>query len=324
MPSPHAEPAVRASADLDPAVVEACRELLAKGSKSFHAASRLLPARLRDPVAAFYAFCRVSDDAVDESEVPTEALAALHRRLDRIYAGRPDDHPADRGLAWVTASYDIPRALLDALLDGYAWDVEGRRYEDLSSVIGYSARVASSVGVVMTLLMGPRERDTLRRAAAMGAAMQLTNIARDVGEDARMGRVYLPEAWLREEGLSAEALLRDPTYSDGVGVTVCRLLDAADRLYRQADPGVALLPPDCRTAIRAARLIYGDIGRVVRATGYDSVSRRAFTSRWRKAQLLAKALPARVFPPGSQGPSPVLRETEFLVEAVAGPETTWN
>lgn len=297
------------------AVLDECRAILARGSKSFAAASRLLPARLRDPVAAYYAFCRVSDDAVDESDDPARALEELHRRLDRALDGRPEDHPADRGLAWVARAWSIPRAPLAALLDGYRWDVERRRYEDLSGVRAYSARVAASVGVVMTLLMDRREPEVLHRAADLGVAMQLTNIARDVGEDARAGRLYLPLAWLRDEGVDPDAFVRAPRSCDGVAVAVCRLLDHAEALYRRADVGVPALPADCRTAIAAARAIYSDIGRVIRERSYDSVAARAVTSGPRKAWLLAGALPARFARPRAGTIAP-LPEARFLIEGL--------
>jgi phytoene synthase len=299
------------------AVLAECRAILARGSKSFAAASRLLPARLRDPVAAYYAFCRVSDDAVDESEDPSAALDVLHERLDRIYAGRPEAHPADEGLAWVVDAFAIPRAPVEALLEGYRWDVEARRYEDLAGVRAYAVRVAASVGVVMTLIMGRRQRDVLARATDLGVAMQLTNIARDVGEDARHGRIYLPLGWLRAEGIDPDAFLATPRYADGIGVAVCRLLDHAAGLYRRAEGGIPALPADCRTAIAAARLIYADIGRVIRARGYDSVSGRAHTTAARKAVLLARALPARAWRGRPAGAEPPLPEARFLLEEMA-------
>ena len=143
---------------------DACREILARGSKSFALASRALPERLRDPVAAFYAFCRVSDDLVDDSADPRGALAALRVRVDRAERGTPDDDPVDRALAFVMRAHGLPRVAVDALLDGYLWDVEQRSYPTLSDTIAYSARVASSVGVAMTVLMGVRDRATLARA----------------------------------------------------------------------------------------------------------------------------------------------------------------
>ncbi len=296
----------------DPRVLAECRAILARGSKSFRAASRLLPSRLRDPVAAYYAFCRVSDDAVDESDDPSAALAHLRARLDAIAAGRPGPHPADRGLAWVMEAFDVPRAPIDALLEGYAWDVERRRYETLSDVRAYAARVAASVGVVMTLLMGRREAWVLHRAADLGVAMQLTNIARDVGEDARAGRLYLPLRWLRAERVDPAAFVAAPRFEPGIGVAVCRLLDHAEHLYRRADAGVTGLPRDCRLAIASASAIYADIGRVIRAHGYDSVSARAYTSPARKAALIARTATRLPSLARTWHDAPPLDEVRFL------------
>ena len=301
----------------------ACRAILARGSKSFHAASRALPARLVDPVAAFYAFCRVSDDLVDDSEAPRAALAVLHARLDGIYSGTPAALAEDRALAWVAREFGVPREPIDALLEGYLWDAEGRDYETLSDVCAYAVRVASSVGLVMTALMmgrdGARDASTLARAADLGVAMQLTNIARDVGEDARRGRLYLPRAWLREEDVEPDAWLRAPRFVPGVGRATARLLDHAEVLYARAAPGIERLPADCRAAIRAASAIYADIGRVVRENGYDAVSARAVTSGARKAWLLAGALAGRRRPSDVEGviDDAPLPEASALIEAVA-------
>ena len=110
---------------------------------------------------------------------------------------------------WCTATA-IPRALLDALLEGFVWDAQGRRYETLEELHDYAARVAGTVGAMMALLMGARGPARWPAPATSGVAMQLTNIARDVGEDARDGRLYLPRAWLREAGIDADAWLRAP------------------------------------------------------------------------------------------------------------------
>jgi phytoene synthase len=193
----------------------ACRAILAQGSKSFALASRLLPARVRDPAAALYAFCRVADDAVDDAGADAQAaLAELERRLDRMVSGEPIDHPVDRALSRVMKDHGLPRGPIDALLEGFAWDVEGRRYETLEDLYGYGARVAGTVGVAMTILMGPRAPLTLARACDLGVAMQLTNIARDVGEDARNGRLYLPRAELRRHGVDPDAFLARPQPSE--------------------------------------------------------------------------------------------------------------
>jgi phytoene synthase len=293
----------------------ACRVLLKNGSKTFWAASRLLPRRVRDPATALYAFCRVADDAIDADPNATEATVdVLRARLDRIYAGRPDDSPVDRALAVVVAKDAIPRALPDALLEGLAWDAQGRRYETLDELYAYAARVAGTVGAMMTLVMGGRGAAVLARACDLGVAMQLTNIARDVGEDAGRGRIYLPMAWMREAGMDPGEWLKRPAPSDALATVVARLLATADGLYRRADEGVPALPKDCRTAIFAARLIYSDIGRYIARARFDSVTRRAYVPLMRKLWLLARSVGARWMPriPSS---APPLEPVRFLVAA---------
>lgn len=292
-----------------------CKAILRAGSKSFAAASRLLPRRVRDPAAAVYAFCRVADDAVDCGDSAQAGLADIHRRLGRAYAGHPDDRPVDRAFARVVESFAIPRAVPEALLEGFAWDVEGHTYGTLAELRAYCVRVAATVGIMMTLLMGRRDPTTLARACDLGVAMQLTNIARDVGEDARAGRLYLPSSWLAEAGIDAEAFLARPTPGSSLGRVVSRLLDAAERLYRRADGGIPLLPVDCRIAIRAARLIYADIGRRIRRARMDSVTRRAVVSTPRKLILVARAADALLlWPPPAQPPP--LEEARFLIEPI--------
>ena len=297
-----------------------CTAILRRGSKSFHAASLLLPARLRPAITAFYAYCRIADDAIDlaaeRGHVQGEALAALHRDLDGLYAGAPPDHPVYRALGRVVRRYDLPRPLFAALLEGFDWDVEGRRYETLAAVRAYAARVAGAVGVAMTLLMERRAPATLARGADLGVAMQLTNIARDVGEDARAGRIYLPLEWLHEVGVDPEELLRSPRFSPALGSVIERLLAEAKALYLRADPGIRELPADCRIAIGAARLLYADIGRSIRRAGYDSVSVRHGTTTLRKIVLLSRALRAIVPRPARASAAAPLDETRFLVEAV--------
>ncbi|MFO0685250.1 MAG: phytoene/squalene synthase family protein [Sandaracinus sp.] len=275
------------SAERDLAV---CRETLARGSKSFHFAWRLLPARLRDPFAAFYAFCRVTDDLVDESADAAAGLARCVARTDAIFAGRPEDDPVDRAFARIVEQHRLPRAPVDALIDGYRWDVERRVIATRSDLLGYAVRVASSVGVATSYLMGVRDRDTLARAADLGAAMQLTNVARDVGEDARRGRLYLPSEWLREEGVDVAALLGpSPRHTDAIGRVVRRVLDEAEPIYARAESGIAALPADARPAILAAGRIYQEIGQIVRENGYDAVTSRATTSTARKVLVVARS-----------------------------------
>jgi len=267
-----------------------CRVMLRHGSRTFHAASFLLPRPVRRSACALYAFCRMADDAVDLEADPGAALAALRLRLEQIYRGTPQDHPADRALGEVVRRHAIPQQVPAALLEGFEWDAQARQYRDLPALRAYAVRVAGTVGVMMALLMGVRRGDALARACELGVAMQLTNIARDVGEDARAGRLYLPLDWLAEHGIDAAVWLARPRFSPALGAVVERLLEEADRLYCGAAPGIALLPPACRPGINAARLLYREIGLEVRRRGLDSVTRRAVVTPRRKAQVLAGAL----------------------------------
>ncbi len=284
-----------------------------------------------------YAFCRVADHAVDEpgEDGPSAAVPLLERRLARVFGTGRLDGPVDRAFRAVVREHRIPPAVPEALLEGLRWDEEGRSYPDLAGVCAYAARVGSTVGAMMTLVMGRRDARTLTAAAELGVAMQLTNIARDVGEDARRGRLYLPLDRLRERGLDPEAWLAAPDAGPAVRESVEELLAYADEVYARAWPGIRRLPAGCRPAIRAAALLYAAIGDEIRAAGCDSVSARAWTTRGTKLRLLARAAassrpPARAFgglgaaPPGgpdadgSAAPGDPARESvAFLVNAAA-------
>ena len=304
-----------------PADLAHCRDAIRTGSRSFHAASKLLPAAVRDPALALYAFCRLADDAVDEGDAKAAAVLTLRERLDLAYAGRPRNAPADRAFAALIAEYDMPRALPEALLEGLAWDAEGRRYATLSDLCAYSARVAAAVGAMMCVLMRVRDPDALARACDLGLAMQLTNIARDVGEDARAGRFYLPADWCEDVGLDPRAFLADPRPGREVTRLTRRLLRQADRLYLRAEAGIAVLPAGCRPGIYAARHIYAGIGAEVARLGHDSVSRRAITGRGQKLRWLGlsltKAMAAGLLPRPATLHAPPAPEVAFLVDAAA-------
>jgi phytoene synthase len=292
-----------------------CRTLLRHGSHSFYAASMLLPKEYAEPITALYAFCRVADDAIDLADDPQEGLVDLRLRLRRLYDGNPVGHPADRVFSEVVRRYDIPYTLPAALLEGFAWDVAGRRYRTLSDTYAYATRVAGTVGAMMAMLMGARRSKVLSRACDLGVAMQLTNIARDVGEDARNGRLYLPADRLFANGVDAVKWLANPVDDPGVAATVAELLAAADTLYARAEWGISQLPARVRPAMFAARLIYAEIGREIERNGLDSVSRRAVVSHRRKLRLLATSL-HRSFTAAEENDAPPLRETRFLLDAV--------
>ncbi|HVV15727.1 MAG TPA: phytoene/squalene synthase family protein [Polyangia bacterium] len=262
----------------------AARAALAAGSKSFALAGKLLPRRYRDDAAVLYAWCRRCDDAIDLAP-PADRPAALRRmraELDAVYAGAALPDPALAAFADVVRRCQIPRRYPSELLDGFQMDVDGVRYSTVAELLGYAYRVAGTVGVMMAHLLDARGPEPLRRAAHLGMAMQLTNICRDVDEDWRNGRLYLPEELL---GRAPVAGL-NPALAAGA---IERLLARAQGFYVSGEGGLAALRFRCAAAIRAARLIYADIGRVIAANGHDLRRGRAVVSRGRKLWLVARA-----------------------------------
>ena len=293
-----------------------CRALLADGSRTFQAASWLLPRDVRDSATALYAFCRTADDAVDGSDDPGAAVATLRERIDRIYGDGPLDTPVDRAMRRVVRRHGVAPPLLEALIEGFEWDAQGRRYDTLADVHAYAVRVAGTVGAMMALLMGVRNAGAMARACDLGVAMQLSNIARDVGEDAQRGRLYLPLTWLREVGIDPHAWLGQPRFDPALAIVLQRLLAEADRLYARVDAGVSALPWSCRPGIHAARHLYRQIGHQVARGGYNSVDRRAVVGGGRKALWLLRALtewPAR----RPLQPDAPLAAAQFLLDALA-------
>jgi 15-cis-phytoene synthase len=292
-----------------PADMALCRQMIRQGSKSFHLASLLLPARFREDARCLYGFCRMADDLVDQAVHPRAATDELARRLDGIYGGTPGDAATDRAFADVVHRFAIPRAVPDALIDGFVWDAVGKRYETLSDVTAYSVRVAGTVGIMMSLIMGTRDERALARAVDLGIAMQFSNIARDVVEDAGMGRVYLPDDLLQAAGVTREDVLRTPTKGAAVAT---QLVASAEAIYERSTSGIAQLPRNCRASINAARLLYREIGIEAVACKH---AKRAVVSFQRKLALVASAL-LQAQSLRNTHSEPCVPEAAFLVAAV--------
>jgi phytoene synthase len=295
--------------------VAACRALLRGGSRTFFAASLVLPKSVRGPATGLYAFCRMADDAIDFGQDRAAALDDLRARLDALYSGKPRDIAADRAFADSVARHLIPKAFPCALLEGFEWDSTNRRYDNLSQLKAYGVRVAGTVGAMMALVMNVRSRALVARACDLGVAMQLTNIARDVGEDARCGRLYLPLDWMRAANIDPDAWLAQPVFDDRLCTVIGRLLRAADALYARADSGLANLPAACRPGMYAARLLYAEIGHELARRGYDSVNQRAVVPWQRKARLLAGAMMAAQRSAAAVT-SEELDEANFLLDSI--------
>lgn len=272
------------------------RAAIALHSKSFALASRLLPGDGRDEAAVVYAWCRRADDAVDLA-VPSEqprAVTRLSRELESIYDGEAQADPILAAFQAVARRRCIPHAYPGELLAGMGMDAEGTAYATYEKLLSYCFRVAGTVGLMMSHVMGVRHPMALRHAAHLGMAMQLTNICRDVHEDWQRGRLYLPGELLTVAGapdlrsrlggeLPAEA-------SPAVASVTRELLRRADAFYASGDRGIPLLSFRSAWSVRAARLVYADIGRVILARDADPFAPRAVVGAARKLGLVVRAL----------------------------------
>jgi 15-cis-phytoene synthase len=277
-----------------------CERVTRAHARTFALASWLLPAEKRRAAFALYAFCRVADDMVDradETGAPGVAaqLARYRRDLDAALAGRADA-PVFRELARVAREFAVPATVLHELLDGVERDLRPVRYRDWEELALYCEGVASSVGEMCThvfgVAAGPLSRDgAIRHARTLGVAMQLTNILRDVGEDAERGRCYLPDEDLATFGLRAEDVLarrvtaRDERWRALMAFEARR----ARALYEAAIPGIALLAPDSQGCAAACARGYAAILDVLERTGWDSLTARASVGGWDRLLVLYDA-----------------------------------
>lgn len=268
------------------------RDMIERGSKSFAAAARLFSPAVRERAYLLYAWCRHCDDEIDGQELGfardgsprregAPALVELRVRTRQALAGEPTDDPVFEAFRRVAQDCAIPERYPLELLAGFEMDVSGYRYESLPDTLLYCYRVAGVVGVMMAYVMGVRDPAALQRAADLGIAFQLTNIARDVLDDARLGRCYLPAAWLAEAGI-APLSHAEPAQRQRLAAVVDRLLGEADRYYASALQGLQSLPFRSAWAVATALGVYREIGELVRARGARAWDERAVVSGSRK------------------------------------------
>ncbi|MFD1797948.1 phytoene/squalene synthase family protein [Paracoccus aurantiacus] len=274
-------------------LVTASEQAIAKGSTSFAAAARLLPRAVRDDTVMLYAWCRHADDVVDgqvSGAAPAEghdaaaAVAALRAETLGALHGDGPMAPPFAALGTVARRHDFPDAWPLALIDGFTMDAEGRRYATLTDTLDYAYHVAGVVGVMMARVMGVRDEDVLDRACDLGLAFQMTNIARDVQDDAAIGRVYLPQDWLDAAGARVDA-----PGTPALNGVIARLVSEAEPYYASARGGLAGLPLQAAWSIAAALRVYRAIGRKILRAGPGFDGLRVSTSGVEKAALIAAA-----------------------------------
>ncbi len=268
---------------------EYCRQVTRRASKTFYWGSAFLPFVKRRAIWAIYALCRVVDDIVDEgydpialrpghlsgADTPGKALDYWRRSLERIYQGREaDDHPVQRAWRDMLTCYPVPLQPVLDLLDGVEMDLTCNRYRTFDELYVYCYRVAGTVGLLTSPIFGYQKEEALTYAADLGVALQLTNILRDVGEDARRDRIYLPLEEMERFGYSEDDLLDgviNDTFCDLIRFQMAR----ADDYYQRALPGIALLSSDCRLAVRLSSILYHSILDRIRLNNFNVFTRRA-------------------------------------------------
>lgn len=282
-----------------PSLLDHAVETMEVGSKSFATASKLFDARTRRSVLMLYSWCRHCDDVIDDqvlgfsNDTPSlqsagQRLAQLEIKTRQAYAGSQMHEPAFAAFQEVAMAHDILPAYAFDHLAGFAMDVNETLYQTLDDTLRYCYHVAGVVGLMMAQIMGVRDNATLDRACDLGLAFQLTNIARDIVEDAEAGRCYLPETWLAEEGLTRENLA-DRGHRQALSRIARRLVEAAEPYYHSSSAGLRGLPLRSAWAIATAKQVYRRIGTKVVAAGPAAWDQRQSTSTPEKLALLMAA-----------------------------------
>jgi phytoene synthase len=278
-----------------------CESVTRLHARSFYFAAKFLPRAKQRAVYPIYAFCRHVDDEIDEigDGDLSEAVKAVEKwrsRLTEIYERKPGDgqRTTDGGqaavfLAWqdILKTYKIPRNLPLELVQGVLMDTTIKRYETFDELYVYCYRVASTVGLMSSEILGYSDQAALERAEALGIGMQLTNILRDVKVDAAMGRIYLPQEDLRAFNISEEQILANE-FDDNFAEMMKFQVERARLFYEKGEKGIALLEKDSRFTVLLASRIYAKILDEIERQNYNVFIRRAYTSKMQKIFALPK------------------------------------
>ncbi len=283
-------------------IVDGAREVIHQGSKSFRAASRLFDPLTRERAWLLYSWCRYCDDVADGQTFGFGRgirgnVGVLRGKTRRAAAGEELPELPFRALTQVLSECPIPMRFIEDHLRGFSLDEAGWQPQSTEELNRYCYYVAGTVGCMMAVVMGVPvdDEDTLERAAELGVAFQLSNIARDIREDSEAGRCYLPLNWLAEFGIAQAALL-EPDNRIALTQMVRRLVDSAIAHEKSARRGVAKLPFRSRLAVLTALRIYGAIGRRVVKLGPTAWDGRVSIGKVRKLTFLAPSLVEALVP----------------------------
>ncbi len=288
-------------------IVRLSSAIIQAGSKSFAAAAKIFNPETRASAYLLYAWCRHCDDVIDGQQLgydqgntpnhdPTKELIKLRKQTNDALTGILTDDPIFSALQKVISKNNIPKAYPLALLDGFEMDVHRRSYQTIDGTLNYCYHVAGVVGVMMSIIIGAKDDATLDRACDLGLAFQLTNIARDVIEDAQNGRVYLPTDWLRSAGLNADPnLLLQESHREQLVIVVDRLLKEAEKYYDSSLSGLPKLGFRSAWAIATARIVYRKIGVELIKNGPRAWDGRVSTTKYQKFSALISGLGAAIY-----------------------------
>jgi 15-cis-phytoene synthase len=281
------------------ALVAAARESIAKGSKSFALASRLFDRQTRERAWLLYSWCRACDDLADGQDHggemsavtdPHVRLAHIRDMTERALRGETTGDPAFDALGLVVAECKVPHAWPRDLVQGFAMDADAFSPRTTQDMLTYCYHVAGVVGLMMAVVMGvdPEDKETLGHANDLGLAFQLANIARDIGEDARAGRCYIPATWLGKADIGPGEHMK-PHYRKALAGIGAKFAEMAQGYEASARIGARKLPFRSRWAVLSAAGIYGDIAREVARRGEHAWDRRVFTTKTAKLNWVMRA-----------------------------------
>lgn len=271
-----------------------CERVARRQAGNFYHAFRLLPAAQRRAMCALYAFMRVADDLTDGPEAVAEkalALASWRQQLEAALAGIYH-HPLHPAFHHTVVSYGIPRRYLEDVLDGVGMDLDTERYDTFADLYRYCYRVASAVGLACIHIWGFTDERARMYAESAGIALQLTNILRDLGEDAARGRVYLPREDLDRFGYRI-ADLEQGRRDERFRALMCFQVERAQSYYQAAEPLAELLAPAGRAVFLVMLRTYRGLLDAMVKRDYDVFSSRVRLGRLHKLWLAAQVLPLR-------------------------------
>ncbi|MGD1862868.1 MAG: phytoene synthase [Leptolyngbyaceae cyanobacterium] len=283
---------------------EICRQITAKYSKTFYMGTLLMTPAKRRAIWAIYVWCRRTDELVDGPQAALtteETLSRWEKQLHAVFQGHAVDH-TDIALVDTLKRFPLDIQPFIDMIDGQRMDLDKSRYQTFEDLELYCYRVAGTVGLMSTTVMGVNAAlesaakssadaapDPTREAIALGVANQLTNILRDVGEDARRGRIYLPLEDLELFDYTEDDLMNG-VMDDRWRALMQFEIQRARQFFQQAEKGISLLSPDARWPVWAAQVLYSKILDVIERNGYDVFNKRAFVPTWQKLTYLPTTL----------------------------------